>query len=405
MENRNNVTLKKILNYFLFTLLLINPLLSLIFDNTKIYYHYITLPLIFIILFALYFRKITKKKLALFFFIILIFVAFLLNFFNNADLGKINNHFFNYLDFILICFYFSNRKNLNLYDSFLSNKKYFLIIILSLINILELYLFVTKKGFMVSWSWGGNFFVGTNSHPHTLAYLMLVVIIISLYMTSKYSNRFYLVYCILPFILISESGARVALIMASFLGIIFSDLLFSKKNSSRFLKILKLFLICCVLFISFKDYILSSDLMNKIIKRQNSGNSSAGRIILWKYLLNLYFNSPNKWVFGFGDDKVYYYSYLIPKVHVNIWAHSDYIQVIFGKGLVGIILYASAIYNFINKNSKENGNLYSYLIIFVFIVGSFLNGFYNYRDIMLALPYMMLLNDYLKYSGKEKRYE
>lgn len=395
------INLIKILNNCLFMLLVINPILSLILDNTKVYYHYITLPLIFVILFILYFRKLTKIKIIHLSFIVAIFIGLIMNLMENADIGKINNHFFNFLDFVLICFYFSDKDNLKLYDSFLHRKKYILSILLVTINVVEFYLFITKKGFMVNWSWGGNFFVGTSSHPHILAYLMLVAIVLSLYMNLKNSNKLYLLYSIIPFLLIFESGARVALIMACFLGIIFSDLLFSNKTSSRALKLLKLVFVCIILFIIFEDKIMSSDLMNKVAKRQNSGNSSAGRLSLWKYLFDLYFKTPIKWFFGFGDDKVYYYSYLIPNVHVKIWAHSDYVQVLFGKGIVGIALYVSAIYKFVATNIKENGNLYSYLIIGVFFVGSFLNGFYNYRDIMLAVPYMMLLNRYLCYSRKE----
>lgn len=389
--NKFKICLKK----FLFLLLTINPLLSLIFDNTTIYYHYLLLPIIFSCLVIIYFKKITKKKLILLFGIFLIFCFTFIFLLFGSSTGKINNHFFNFLDFVMLCNVFYDNEILDDFEKYFKKRKKIIVLIVFFINAIELYFFISKKGFVSKWNWGGTFFIGTSAMPHTLSYLMIVTIIYSYLLFLSNKRKYYLLFAILPFLFIFESGARVSLIMCSFLAIIFVDLMFSKKNDLLFFKFIKLFVFVSIIFLVFKENILESDLMSKINKRQSSGNNSAGRVTLWKDLINRFLNSPTKWITGFGDDKVYIYSGMIPSVNVNIWAHNDYIQILFGKGLVGIILYLNSVKKFVKNLLKNNGNLYSYFLILIYLIASILNGFYNYKDIMLALPFIFLLNKYL----------
>ena len=188
--------------------------------------------------------------------------------------------------------------------------------------------------------------------------------------------------------------------MALPLAIIFIDLFFSTKKTSTIVKIIKALLIFSIFIFIFKDQILSSSLFDKITKRKDSGNDSAGRYELWEFLITKYKSTPSKWLFGFGDDKVYYYSKFINSINLNIWAHNDFIQVLFGKGILGILCYLYALKKYIMCLLKNNKSYYSILFIFIFFSAAIFNGFYNYREIMLGIPFIFLLNILLSKKGE-----
>ncbi len=389
------INLKKTLLYFL---LITNPILALAFGNTEIYYHYITLPIISFLIFSITFKKRNMYFLYLLLFTILINILFLIIL--GAEIGKINNHLFCYIDFVLLCVFFYNNKEIkNLYNWLKKHIKVLIAIIIA-INIIEAYMFLSKKGFVFMYNWGGTFFVGTSKMPHTLAYLMIITIVLTFIASIIKNKRVILLLSILPFLLIFLSGARITLLMALPLAIIFIDLFFSTKKTSTIVKIIKALLIFSIFIFIFKDQILSSSLFDKITKRKDSGNDSAGRYELWEFLITKYKSTPSKWLFGFGDDKVYYYSKFINSINLNIWAHNDFIQVLFGKGILGILCYLYALKKYIMCLLKNNKSYYSILFIFIFFSAAIFNGFYNYREIMLGIPFIFLLNILLSKKGE-----
>lgn len=378
----------------LFFLLIINPILSLIFDGTTIYYHYILLPIVYILLGI---NLIRRRKTSMIYLMvsccmtIVILSAFLMG----ADKGKINNHLFNYLDTIMLFIYFSVSKNLEKFKIYISQRINIVFLCVLIINIVEGYLLITKNGYEYQYSWGGIFFHGTNSMPHTLSYLMLTALIYVMVLVVLRNKRWYAIFAIIPLYCVFESGARVSLLLAGILGLILFDLVFSKHTESKLIKGIKVTVVLGICTYILKDQIMNSDLMSKIVKRSSSGNNSAGRMDLWLDLLSRYVSTPIHWLLGFGDDKVYYYSNLNPNVSTSIWAHNDFIQILFGKGIVGLWCYIFAMVNYIRTLVTRNGNYYSLLLIGFYCISAILNGFYSYKDISLAIPFMLMVNDYL----------
>jgi len=395
-----NFKIKISMYRILFLILIINPIFSLVFDGTTIYYHYIMLPIVYLLLGFMFFRK---KQNAMHFFIISACVVVITMFaiLLGADKGKLNNHLFNYLDMILLCIFFAGSDNLEKFKAYVNQHVKMIFGCVLIINIVETYLLVTKAGYQYQYSWGGTFFHGTSSMPHTLSYLMLTTVIYTIGLVLVTNRSWYAVFSLIPLYCIFESGARVSLVLAAVLGLILFDLVFSKKTKSTLLKWVKAGVIISICAYALRDQIVSSDLFAKILKRNASGNSSSGRLILWLDLLSRYFNTPSRWVLGFGDDKVYYYANLNTAVGVSIWAHNDFVQILFGKGIVGLLCYLSGVVSYIKTLFKRNGNYYSFLLMAFYFIASLVNGFYSYKDISLAIPFVFMINDLLSNRKKE----
>lgn len=394
-----------LLQSFLFYLLIANPLLSLAFDGTTIYYHYVLFPLLFALM--LFTLKSKKQKIILFSFLTILAAWGFTLLLNGAEMGKIHNHFFNFLDFILICVYFSDRKNnLEPFKNFLIKKALPIIVILVTIEIVDLIMFVTGNGFSVKQIWGGgSFFKGTSEIPHTFSYLMITVTLYSIVLSILLKKRSVLLLTILPAFFIYESGVRVALIYYTILLFIIVDLIFGFENENIFKKLLRVLILAGILFLIFKDAILHSDLYNKIIKRHASGNNSAGRTYMWKDLLGRYVQDPSKWMFGFGDDRVYQFSLENPLVRQSVWAHNDWIHTIAAKGLAGLLMYCYGMFFMIKSTLYKNKHiLYGLLMFGFYFIAAAINGFYNYREAMLSVPIIFLIaTEIPKYRVHKKK--
>lgn len=389
----------------LFYLLLINPILSLCFDNTTVYYFYLTGPIIVLCTIML----LCKRRNQLIQGLICIFCTFIsviLALIYKGDIGKINNHLFNYLSSILLIIFISDEKNIENFKNLILNNMKFLKLNVIIINITQLYLLLTNKGYLYRHSWGGNFYHGTNSMPHTLSYLMLVTMILVCLIILFEKDRIFFIFAIIPLYAIFESGARISLVLGLMLLMILIDLTFTKKVKSVFLKVLFVLFIMFVFMYLFRDKIMQSDLWNKITLRDSSGNSSAGRFYIWSDIIDKYINNGNliQMFFGQGDDKSYYYNSINPLVKSSVWAHNDFIQILIGKGAIGLSIYIYWLYYIMKVLVVKSFNIYTILIIMFVIIACMLNGFYTYKDLSLYIPFIVTLS-YFYYGGKNEKSE
>jgi uncharacterized ion transporter superfamily protein YfcC len=199
-----------------------------------------------------------------------------------------------------------------------------------------------------------------------------------------------------PFYAIFESGARTTLILSMFLLLVVIDFIFTQKQKNVIIKLfVVLVFIGCLLYV-LRDKIFSSDLYSKIVLRQASGNDTAGRTYIWTDLIQKYFSSynPLQYLFGQGDHMTYFYNFANPKVNANVWAHNDFLQILIGKGLFGVVCYVYALFKCINNIIIRNKSKYKYVIIYMVILAAAINGFYSYRDIALSLPFIVILARY-----------
>lgn len=382
----------------LFLLLLMNPVFSLVFDSTRIYYHYIYLPLVTLMI------LIAVKKLKTCFNISLIICIIIALCEVNAvirgnSLGKQYNHLFNYIDACLLMIYISDCGNLVEFKELVKeNIKLFKYIVI-IINIVEAVLLITGLGYSYNTSWKGTFFKGSNSMAHTLSYLMIVTIIYVFICVTYTKNKKFSVMAIIPCYCIFKSGARVTLILMGIIVFLFLFYLLSKNNEDFLTSIFRIILICTGFLVIFWRKILYSDVVTKIIYRMSNGNITAGRTYIVRDLLNKFVTKGDIMSFfiGQGDAKTYFYNLQNPLVKAEIWGHNDLIQILIGKGILGIAIYVYSLGKYFIALIRTNGNIYTYGFIGMIIIMVVLNGFYSYKDIMLCIPFIMVLNAKLSY--------
>lgn len=382
-------------------LLVLNPVLSLVFDGTKVYYYYLMGPLIAFLLTSMFLEDSEysqKCKIIVGSFSACILLAI----FYATSLGKIHNHMFNYLNTVLLFLYCLNNKNIKKLKHFFVEKIRFVKLSIIFINIVEAFYMISRKGYEFRFNWGGTFFKGTSAMPHTLSYLMLAVIIISICIILVENKGHFAIATIIPFYAIFQSGARVTLLATGLFALIIADILYVKKQKITKKNLLIALGVVIVAVFLLKGVIIESDLWKKTMLRIKEGNFSAGRFSMWGDLLYHYVHDSNilQYFLGQGDDKTYYFNYLNPKVNVTVWAHNDFIQILVGKGLLGLSIYLYFGYMYIKKLFKRNGSYNTFFILGAILILAILNGFYTYRDISLVIPFIFIMNDYLFMNKK-----
>lgn len=389
----------------LYLLLFINPLLSLAFDATKVYYHYLMYPMIMAILLIKEKRQVKQFKLSLIVCVVVVGCE-LVAIANGGALGKLHNHLFNYIDAILFMIYYTNNSNIQELLYYARRKVNLLLAVVIIINIVEALMVLTKSGYVYVYSWHGTFFRGTSNMPHTLSYLMLATLIFLILYIVITRKKFAAFWALLPTYCVFISGARISLILCALLDAIILSFVLSEKQKNLFLKAIKILPLVAIALFLLKDKILNSDFMMKVTSRASSGNSTAGRTYIWIDLLNRYLSCRNPlcYLFGLGDDKSYYYNSINPLVKSEVWAHNDLVQIIIGKGFLGIVMYLSGIYTFFKKLIRDSGNIYSLTIIAFVSISIVFNGFYSYRDVNLCIPLLMAINSILSYKKKSESY-
>lgn len=379
----------------LFWMLITEPVFSFFLESTGIHYYYVTEPIIgLLVLFVLMKSKraFTQATIC----VGLTVICVLLAVSDGANLGKINNHFFNYIDTVLLLILVAQYPTIQHFREMFESHIIFLKLWVLFLNIAEGFLLVTRKGYTYKFNWGGNFFHGTNSMPHTLAYLMLITLVQASLIIIFTKNKRYILLTFIPIFAIFASGARIALVLAVAPILILSNLFFTRNQKSIFVKILAVLVLVVAVFFAFKNKLMNSDLMLKIQKRETSGNVSAGRTYIWENLLGHYFKDSTlvQYVFGQGDDKSYFYNSLNPLVGGAVWAHNDFVQILLGKGLVGFCIYVISLVRSWLTIRIYNRSFYSLLVVLFVLVAALMNGFYSYLDMMASVPFIALLAAY-----------
>lgn len=389
----------------LYWLLLLNPLLSLVFDNTKVYYHYLVYPIIMLLLLMKEKGQghLFKKSLLV---CVCVGMSEIIAIIYGSPLGKLHNHLFNYVDAILLMIFYTRDDNIA--EAIIFSKKHLkeILGVVIIINIVEIIMIALHKGFVYIYSWHGTFFSGTNKMPHTLSYLMLAVIIFNIVYMVLSHRKYACIWAIVPTYCVFISGARVSLLLCIILDAIILSYVFSEKKRNLFIKLIRILPIILLSAFLLKDKILESDLMAKIVSRSDSGNNTAGRTYIWidltkRFIIN---GNPLYYLFGMGDDKSYYFNSINPLVKSEVWAHNDIIQILIGKGIIGVSIYLIYLTKFFKKLIRRSGNIYTYAIICFVIVGIVFNGFYSYRDVNLCIPFLMVINEIMSYKTDKFNY-
>ena len=380
----------------LFFLILLNPVCALFLDNF-VYYSYVIEPLFMILLLVNSSNRglyISRRNMLV---LLVTFLSVIYAISIGSPLGKIYIHLFCYLDTIYMFYYFSRRDNADSFYVYLQNHTFAIKTIVILANIVELYMIITRKGYVNRFHWGGNFFQGTSSMPHTLSYLMLIVVALVIILLMIEKKRIYVLGAIVPLYAIFISGARITLILAVPFLVMIIDLCLTRKQKSVVVKILVALIVVSVGLFLLRNRIMSSNLWTKLMVRSGSSYEvTAGRTEIWFGLIRGYFNDMNtiSKVIGAGDDKTYYFNAINPTVLHEVWAHNDFLQILIGKGILGLFAYTVAMISFFRAIIKNHRSLFTWMIIGLIFAAAALNGFYSYRDTALGVPLFAIIGYY-----------
>ena len=262
-----------------------------------------------------------------------------------------------------------------------------------LIEIYDLYLLVIGKGFTSRW--GMSVFSSTFSSPHVYAYfLIFIVIIIQWIFIEKKTYRVLVLY-IIPIITSFMTGARTPqIVMVTLIGI-FSILHIRKIKQIGFTVKDIIFLIIIISFciISFKtisEYIYSSNIWEKMLMTSESDNVMNSRDIIWNSVMSTYLldvGSVNKLI-GSGI----YYTVIINSNNISseIWAHSDFIDILISCGAVACLIYSFLYIRYFYKVGKWNVKDMNLFICISILILAMVNGLVNYTVTAYIFCYLSL---------------
>lgn len=374
--------IKKIFKYdCMWYITIFIPLIILILDKSSLGMQLFEILIMGICLIFLLMIKRENIKILIFIIGILSIMLFQINY-NKIfyDFGKYKLHLLYFIFFVIYSTFWTNIITFNKFKKFVGKNIKKINYILLVIIIIEGYMFITKKGFR--YNWDGMYFSGTHTMQHTFSYFMLGCIAISIYLMIKNKSKKYIIYAMIFFIFILFTGARVALIGVGILGVAF--IFIDKLNIIKIKEYLLIFLMAFIL-------IINSSMINKFIRESSNANiSGGGRSAIRNVILNEYkdFTFTEK-LLGVGADKVYE----ITSYNMNneIWAHNDIIQISISFGIIGIIAYLFICYRIYKLISLYSGKKIGLTMsIFVLVMG-FFNGFYNYKDGVLFIPFFILM--------------
>ena len=256
-------------------------------------------------------------------------------------------------------------------------------------NLILIYSLFSGDGYKVSYL--ERYFVGFTVHQHTLASaacFIICLILVDLCITGqckrvKFPVKHFIL--LLPaMIAVLQSSARVFLLTAGLLIVY----IYLYKVEDISLKVLLL----PISILTIGNLFMNSNVFERMINisGSNSNAYTSGRLEFWAADINAFLNSNiiHK-IFGHGFE----YVQIINKelTSVAIGAHNDYITLLLGLGLFGMLIYVSVLINEF-KSTFMLKSIIKVAMLFVFwFVPSFINGFYGYQLLLYSYIIFKLL--------------
>ena len=249
-------------------------------------------------------------------------------------------------------------------------------------DLILMYSLFSGVGYKVSYL--ERFFVGFTIHQHTLASaacFIMCLILVDLCITSQYkrvkfpAKHFIL---LLPAIIaVLQSSSRIFLIPAGIM-IIYTYLYKIEDVSLKTLLLPIAILVMGYLF-------MNSNVFERMIRisGSNSNAYTSGRLEFWTADINAFLNSNivHK-ILGHGFEYVQIINKKVTSVAIG--AHNDYITLLLGLGLFGMLIYVVMLFKEV-KSTYMLKSLIKVTMLFLFwFVPSFINGFYGYQLLLYS---------------------
>ncbi len=206
---------------------------------------------------------------------------------------------------------------------------------------------------------------GEINQENSLGFYANITIIIGLYFLIAENKKRYILYLILPLLLVFVSGSRKA-ILSLFLILPLSILLHSKNKISFKLVLSILIFYALLYFVFISDYSntlfgRTNILLRGIFFGEKLDNSSETRFHMIEFGWSLFKEKP---LLGYGPNQ--YNIYYLKEFGVIATSHNNYIQVLVSYGIIGFLVYYSLfIYIFIKLIIFRKDKLSLMLLILI----------------------------------------
>lgn len=295
-----------------------------------------------------------------------------------------------FLIFLTFLGFFSNKKNICIFKHYIDLNKNILINIFKACSIIIfIYLFL-NQGYVNKWG-GNNYFIGPFSSPHKMGYYLLGLQAMDIFIDKNFRKKSNLFYQSIFVILQMLTGARIPLLVSAI-----TVLLALKKyikTRARFIIILIFLLIITLIIVFEKDIIKDIPFIQKFIYTEGKDSLSSGRDLIWKANLNVYKDSA-LYIKLLGNGMLYSFYANLLYLNNEIWSHNDFIQILLGNGLIGLIIYCVMLLNLCRIYKSE-------ILLIVLFILAFFNGLFTYYFFgVMIIYYLMAI-----YNFKGEYYE
>lgn len=219
-------------------------------------------------------------------------------------------------------------------------------------------------------------------HSHTLAYfILLMIVMINILYDKEHSRFIYNILMLISIYFLILSSARLATIAGIIMIFVFN------KDYIFFLVLTLLGSI----YIKFKG-VENVSFINKFNESVKYGSISSGRDILWKIDIKYFKDSMimNK-VIGNGLDLPY--NLHLEKYGSAIWSHNDFFNILLVYGIIGLSIYFYTILNYVVKILSKKNYIGRVAIFLLIILVAFGNGVYLYTDFIIMLAILPIIYD------------
>jgi hypothetical protein len=317
----------------------------------------------------------------------------------SLNISSISSYAIAMMTIIMIMYIFSDFSRIEGIYRYIYTRNIFVLFQVVISQIIIVILVVTGKGYQFTWE--GKYFVGLFDTPHPYGYSMILMVIIVEWLYIIRKDYWIIGLNIVPIITTVLSGARTPTIILIFT---FLMMRLMKKERNYKIQLFNLVLACIILTLiicfykDILDSIMNSSFIQKFEYASSTGSGiSSGRDKFWKVLINTYINefSVTKKLFGNGI----YSTMLInkSKIGLEIWAHSDFIDILISYGLVLFLIFVffyTRFFYMLLINTDYKAIVITLFIGFIFI--SSMNGIVNYPNFIGVFCYVLFFTEALR---------
>ena len=285
----------------------------------------------------------------------------------------------------------------DLYRALLKYRRYIVAVVVSS-TLLLLILLVTRTGYVTAWG-ESPYFKGLCNTEHTLASICTLILVFILFLSRTGKSK--LLYCISMMVAMTailETGARTYLIPAAICLI----LMINEMSTKKWLRMLFYAVVAVAIVAAFSGTGMASKFefaQGNVWADSMLSALTNGRNEIWATDLCGWASSDLPGVL-LGNSFSQIYILNQKALSLYIWAHNDAIMVLYGSGLIGFMLYLSALLA-CAKAMYRSVTKGEFLLLLLFAgFPLVLNGFYQYQHLVYAFVVLFVIMSCGNRSGE-----